>query len=262
MTARRVLALLLGALFIAAAVVVALNVRDEGEGLDSPVADSIATRTPADLIARGEYLARAGDCIACHTARGGVPYAGGRGIETPFGTVYAPNLTPDPQTGLGQLVGQRLLARAAQRPLARRPAALSGVPVPELHPRRAGRLGCDVRLPAQPAAGRASQPAAHARLSVQPAGVARDLARALLQARCLHARSGAAGRMEPRRLSGRRARPLQRLPFEPQCARRTGRPARSRRRPDPGAELVRAVADRRSTSRAWPTGKRTTSSRC
>ena len=102
MTARRVIALLLGALFIAAAVVVALNVRDEGEGLDSPVADSIATRTPADLIARGEYLARAGDCIACHTARGGVPYAGGRGIETPFGTVYAPNLTPDSQTGLGQ----------------------------------------------------------------------------------------------------------------------------------------------------------------
>ena len=102
MTARRVIALLLGTLFIAAAVVVALNVRDEGEGLDVPVADSIATRTPADLIARGEYLAQAGDCIACHTARGGVPYAGGRGIETPFGTVYAPNLTPDPQTGLGR----------------------------------------------------------------------------------------------------------------------------------------------------------------
>jgi len=101
-TARRLIALLLGVLFIAAAVVVALNVRDEGEGLDSPVADSIATRTPADLIARGEYLARAGDCFACHTARGGVPYAGGRGIETPFGTVYAPNLTPDSQTGLGQ----------------------------------------------------------------------------------------------------------------------------------------------------------------
>jgi mono/diheme cytochrome c family protein len=200
-TARRLIALLLGALFLAAAVVVALNVRDEGEGVDLPAADSVTTRTPADLIARGEYLARAGDCIGCHTARGGVPYAGGRGIETPFGTVYAPNLTPDPQTGLGRLVGERLLARAAQRTLARRPAAVSRVPVPELHPRRAGRLGCDVRLPAQPAAGGASQPAAHARLSVQPAGVARDLARALLQARCLHGRSGAAGRMEPGRLS-------------------------------------------------------------
>ena len=101
MTARRIVALLLGALFVVAAIIVALNVRDEGQGVDQPVPDSIATRTPADLIARGEYLTRAGDCIGCHTARGGVPYAGGRGIETPFGTVYAPNLTPDPQTGLG-----------------------------------------------------------------------------------------------------------------------------------------------------------------
>jgi mono/diheme cytochrome c family protein len=100
-SARRIVALLLGALFVVAAVVVALNVRDEGQGVDEPVPDSIATRSPADLIARGEYLTRAGDCIGCHTARGGVPYAGGRGIETPFGTVYAPNLTPDPRTGLG-----------------------------------------------------------------------------------------------------------------------------------------------------------------
>lgn len=56
--------------------------------------------TPAN-IARGAYLARAGDCLACHTARGGQPYAGGRALATPFGTFYAPNLTPDAQTGLG-----------------------------------------------------------------------------------------------------------------------------------------------------------------
>jgi mono/diheme cytochrome c family protein len=54
------------------------------------------------LVARGEYLARAGDCMACHTAPGGAPYAGGRGIATPFGVVYAPNLTPDADTGLGR----------------------------------------------------------------------------------------------------------------------------------------------------------------
>ncbi len=53
------------------------------------------------LVERGAYLARAGNCLACHTARGGVPYTGGRGIETPFGTVYAGNLTPAPRTGLG-----------------------------------------------------------------------------------------------------------------------------------------------------------------
>ncbi len=52
-------------------------------------------------IVRGAYLARAGNCMACHTRRGGAPYAGGRQIETPFGAVFTSNLTPDPQTGLG-----------------------------------------------------------------------------------------------------------------------------------------------------------------
>lgn len=50
---------------------------------------------------RGEYLAKAGDCLACHTAPGGVPFAGGLGIKTPFGTLYAPNITPDKTTGIG-----------------------------------------------------------------------------------------------------------------------------------------------------------------
>jgi mono/diheme cytochrome c family protein len=55
-----------------------------------------------DQIARGAELAAIGDCIVCHTARGGQPYAGGRGVPTPFGTVYATNITPDLQTGIGQ----------------------------------------------------------------------------------------------------------------------------------------------------------------
>jgi mono/diheme cytochrome c family protein len=52
--------------------------------------------------ARGQYLARAGNCLSCHTARGGKPYAGGRAIQTPFGTLYSPNITPDAETGIGQ----------------------------------------------------------------------------------------------------------------------------------------------------------------
>ena len=56
--------------------------------------------TPAN-IARGAYLARAGDCMACHTARGGVPYAGGRALDTPFGRLVAPNITPERTTGIG-----------------------------------------------------------------------------------------------------------------------------------------------------------------
>ena len=53
-------------------------------------------------IARGAYLARAGDCIGCHTVRGGAAFAGGRALTTPFGTLYGPNLTPDAATGLGR----------------------------------------------------------------------------------------------------------------------------------------------------------------
>lgn len=55
-----------------------------------------------EQVARGAYLARAGNCMTCHTARGRAPFAGGRPVETPFGTVYASNLTPDPETGLGK----------------------------------------------------------------------------------------------------------------------------------------------------------------
>ena len=53
------------------------------------------------LVKKGEYLARAGDCVACHTAKGGKPFAGGLPMETPIGTVYSTNITPD-ATGIGQ----------------------------------------------------------------------------------------------------------------------------------------------------------------
>ena len=55
----------------------------------------------ADLIERGARLARAGNCMGCHTERGGQPYAGGRAIATRFGDVFASNITPDAATGIG-----------------------------------------------------------------------------------------------------------------------------------------------------------------
>src|SRR5262249_1735660 len=55
-----------------------------------------------DIIQRGEYLARAGDCIACHTAPEGRTFAGGRAMPTPFGTIYSSNITPDRDTGIGK----------------------------------------------------------------------------------------------------------------------------------------------------------------
>ena len=83
------------ALVMAALMLLAwLNVRGE-----DPLSPSSNANTPAQ-IERGAYLARAGNCAVCHTARGGAPYAGGKGIPTPFGTVFAGNLTPA-ATGLG-----------------------------------------------------------------------------------------------------------------------------------------------------------------
>ncbi|MEN5279699.1 c-type cytochrome [Serratia marcescens] len=52
-------------------------------------------------IEHGEYLARAGDCAACHTAPGGAPFAGGLKMTTPIGAIYSTNITPDRQTGIG-----------------------------------------------------------------------------------------------------------------------------------------------------------------
>ena len=52
------------------------------------------------LIQQGEYLARAGDCVACHTAKGGKPFAGGLAMETPIGLIYSTNITPD-KSGIG-----------------------------------------------------------------------------------------------------------------------------------------------------------------
>ncbi|SAK78128.1 c-type cytochrome [Caballeronia ptereochthonis] len=53
------------------------------------------------LIERGRYLAQVGDCVACHTAKGGKPFAGGLGIASPIGTIYSSNITPDEKTGIG-----------------------------------------------------------------------------------------------------------------------------------------------------------------
>lgn len=66
-------------------------------GAPAPAASAV----DLSAIARGAHLARAGNCQGCHTPLGAAPYSGGRGIPTPFGTVYSANLTPDKATGLG-----------------------------------------------------------------------------------------------------------------------------------------------------------------
>jgi mono/diheme cytochrome c family protein len=63
---------------------------------------AVPSRFDAGQVARGGQLAAAGNCVSCHTAPGGKPYAGGYALHTPFGTVHGTNITPDPETGIGR----------------------------------------------------------------------------------------------------------------------------------------------------------------
>jgi mono/diheme cytochrome c family protein len=78
-----------------------VGVDNWGDGVDTTQGAAISAPVSAALVAQGAYLARAGNCVTCHTAPGEALYAGGRALATPFGTVYASNLTSDAATGLG-----------------------------------------------------------------------------------------------------------------------------------------------------------------
>lgn len=95
---KRILAIILAILILVPLIVIGIQIAWEpGSGqTGTPAAN------PQEQIARGEYLARAGNCMACHTVRGGKEYAGARAIATPFGNIYSSNITPDPETGIGR----------------------------------------------------------------------------------------------------------------------------------------------------------------
>ena len=69
-------------------------------GLTSARGETSSPDTNA--VTRGAYLAKAADCMPCHTTIGGKPFAGGLKLETPFGALYSPNITPDPDSGIGR----------------------------------------------------------------------------------------------------------------------------------------------------------------
>ena len=62
---------------------------------------TVRAEPSAETIARGKVLTDAGDCASCHTADPAKPFAGGKRIDTPFGGIFSPNLTPDRDTGIG-----------------------------------------------------------------------------------------------------------------------------------------------------------------
>ena len=90
---------------VVAAIAVALFAADRWVHRETPVGptpvDGLDPVAQADTITRGRYLAQAGDCIGCHEARGGAPFAGGLAVPTIFGRIYTSNITPDVETGIG-----------------------------------------------------------------------------------------------------------------------------------------------------------------
>ncbi len=71
-----------------------------------PQATAAMSDADKALIEKGRYLAAAADCIACHTAKNGKPFAGGLGIDSPIGKIYSTNITPDKATGIGDYTFQ------------------------------------------------------------------------------------------------------------------------------------------------------------
>jgi len=124
---RKTIIVLVAAIVLAVAGVVLWRVFNPGPlafagGTSVALADYHAanpTGVPADLegadvVKRGEYLARAADCVVCHSSPGGQQYSGGLAIPLPFGTLYSTNITPDKATGIGDYSEQDFL-NAIQR---------------------------------------------------------------------------------------------------------------------------------------------------
>jgi mono/diheme cytochrome c family protein len=96
---KRFLLIIVLLLAIGAVALVVLNRTDASAGTAPPIAGAPAS---ADLVARGEYLTRAADCVACHTVPdSGQPFAGGVPFKLPFGTIYSSNISADPKDGIG-----------------------------------------------------------------------------------------------------------------------------------------------------------------
>ncbi len=88
------------------------TIAQENQEMKPYVYPTVDYQSQADpeLVKKGEYLAKMGDCIACHTTKDGKqPFAGGLPVETPFGTIYSSNITPDDKTGIGTWTNEEFI---------------------------------------------------------------------------------------------------------------------------------------------------------
>ena len=237
-----------GAVVAVIAGVIAWNMTHQGYLPVNPKAATPPNPT-TQTIQRGEYLARAGDCVACHTEPTGKLFAGGRAMATPFGAIYVPNITPDDETGIGRWTADDFY-RMMHTGLSRDGTLLyPAMPFAQYTKvTRADRDAIFAYLQSLHA-GEAEEQAARAALPVQQARAPARLAHALLQGRRVRARPGAIGAMESRRVSRRGARALHHVPHGDQRARRLEGVEGIRGRDDPEPELVRALAHQQPRGR-------------
>ena len=161
----------------------------------------------AASIQRGAVLTAIGGCASCHTAPNSKAYAGGLPLETPFGTIYATNITPEPETGIGRWSLDAFVPCAWRG--FRTDASSIRVAVPRpLHACCGRRSACNLRLSHDTRADTGRGAAQRSRLSAERAYAGRRLEAALLRPRAHPARRDAKRRVESGRLSRRRAGPL------------------------------------------------------
>ena len=96
----KIILALIGALMVAIAIARVMDRHGPSASAASPSSPPDATYDPT-LVVKGAWLTAIGNCNTCHTASNGRTFAGGRPLSTPFGTIYATNITPDPETGIG-----------------------------------------------------------------------------------------------------------------------------------------------------------------
>ncbi len=197
----------------------------------APIAPPDPSVYSSATIARGAQLAALGNCAVCHTSASGATNAGGRPLDTPFGTIYSTNITPDVDTGIGAW-SYPAFERAMRDGVSRDGRHLyPAFPYPHFAKATDADLqALYAHLMAQ-APVRADVPEQHAGVSIQPASAAGGLERAIPSGRRVGARASKIRIVESWRLSGRRPRPLRRLSFPAQCLRRRTPRRLSLRRP-------------------------------
>ncbi|RXZ38182.1 cytochrome c [Oxalobacteraceae bacterium CAVE-383] len=106
------------AIVLLAAVLCGAAVSLAGQPAIPPDPRAAAATPGPEAVAQGARLAAVGDCMGCHTAKGGQPFAGGLPIDTPFGKIFSTNITPDPETGIGNWTPEAF-ARAMRKGVSR-----------------------------------------------------------------------------------------------------------------------------------------------